>query len=979
MKIFLAATLLLSFCLTSTVVRAESLDLQTSNLVIEKLDRLLETLDTDSTAKVPMSLRLADLHADRARLLEVNQELVKARTDRLQAVELYKSIFNNLDKDQKSKVLAQMAHLYELTVQTFKAQELYKNVVAHENNYSPELISQSCVGLGEMEFNLAHYKKAEKDFKKALKFNEARRKPYINSRLAWSYFHEGQLDLAKQTIYGTLTSPETTDNSFKEEASRDYSTFLSQGKVSQTEIKKLADASPEPARKENLVYLASELDRLGKKSEAVAVWKVVGEENHTEAGDLSEHFRLAQLQYDLNHKDGAVVELDKTISIWKSQGCKAKEENCDLLQAKMKKMITDWAAAEEREPSIALIKACSIYLSQFPDLELSYWAAQAARKAGLFREAIGFYRSASEFAKSALKNKEPGKAATLFEGACLGEIEVAELSKDNSLRDQAYNHYLNEDPNGVKILDVRYQKAHLLYEQKNFSKSAVSFHDIAVTDNSKELTLREKAADISIEALIASKEEANLEVWALEYSKLFKSREPEYQKIARDAVINHESSTINNDQASTSALENSLEKLNKADLSKASNNEKRTYFKDRLIVSEKLQNVAEVNKAADGLLAIKPLSKEDKELALSRKEWAAELTLNFSTAFSIAKQMKMPKLSYEERLLKLAMFAELSNHNPDSYYLEFIRVSKNKAATQSVMAKLIRKSINPYAQFIKFLPKLKLNSALTATLALEIFGKTHDYKLADSIVKNRKLRSTPAGQTIYRFTFLRDFSLIKHLMSHSQLSSKSPQKLKETLTTRMTLIRQTENQAKHAIRTGDWTLELITLDAVKRQNERLAFDITKLPVPKNLKGAERKQYQELIAKQAAPYNRKAQEVSSKLNQLWSNANVNLLLNEVKTAKGLLKNVIIQEIKFIAQFAPQEKRADFQDELNKTLADANVKPATESVREAREMVQASPFNAGKIEKLKDLESQAGHETYANYLDGRLAQLQRGEKL
>jgi tetratricopeptide (TPR) repeat protein len=354
---------------SASLAQGETLNMPTTNIVIEKLDRLLETLDTDSTSKIPMTLRLADLHADRARLFELSEQnkndhcdtCVTARKDRIEAIRLYNSVFTSLDKETKSKVLSQLAHLYELTTQSYKALELYKSVLKSEKDYSPELIGQASIGLGEMEFNLAKYKDAAKDFKRALEIKNLNRQGYVTTRLAWTYFHLGNLALAEKTMFSVLTNQNTADGSLKEESARDYATFLSQGKVGPSEIKNLSLASPEKVRKENLIYLATELDRLGKKNEAVLVWKSVGEASHTDSDDLSEHFRLAQLQYDLGHKDLTVGELVKTVSIWKDKGCKATEENCALLKAKFRKMLTDWAAAEERQPTATLVKAYAIY------------------------------------------------------------------------------------------------------------------------------------------------------------------------------------------------------------------------------------------------------------------------------------------------------------------------------------------------------------------------------------------------------------------------------------------------------------------------------------------------------------------------------------------------------------------------------------------------------------------------------------------
>ena len=120
------------------------------------------------------------------------------------------------------------------------------------------------------------YDKATQEFNEALNLSKESQKPVIMHRIAWCYFHKDHQVEATNVLRSILVAKNTSP-SLREEASRDYATFLAQGHVGPEQIKDLFDLSPESARSENLHYFASELDRLGKKKASLLVMATIGQ------------------------------------------------------------------------------------------------------------------------------------------------------------------------------------------------------------------------------------------------------------------------------------------------------------------------------------------------------------------------------------------------------------------------------------------------------------------------------------------------------------------------------------------------------------------------------------------------------------------------------------------------------------------------------------------------------------------------------
>lgn len=962
-------------------LRAETLDLETTNEVVVRMEKVLSSLERDSESYLPMQLRLADLYSDRARLYEVKdtaagrETLKKSENDRKKAIVIYETALPQLKGEEQSRVLAQMAHLYQLTGDKAKAQELYAQILKQSKKYSNDLLVQSYLGVAEMALSQAKYDVAEKNFKLALAHKPAA--PYtIKSRLAWTYYHNHNEKLAVSTLEAVLKEVPESESTFREEVARDYASFLAHTPVTTGKIDFLAKNTPEIGRHDNLVFLAGELDRLGKKNEALYVWKYLGEQAKKSDSDYEEHLRLAQIQYDLGHKAESAKEIELFVHTLKTQSCDVKKENCDLMRLKFRKLLTDWAKAETRGASLALIRAYGSYLSVYSDLDMSYWAAESAENIKAYREAIVYYRMSADIAAVQISKEATHHDSHIektFEGSCMGEIDVAERLGDLNAKKLGYDHYIKANPKGDNILSVRYQRAYADYDEKKFEEAATQFHVIALESSSsanpKDAQFRDKSADTSIEALIALKDQTRLIAWSQEYSKAFPSRHVEFASINRNAILTQESTRIN-DAKSQDDVKSGLAHLDQIDLKNLSKDDKLKILKSKLAAAEKIKDLDSVQRIAKQILEIPKLNSENTELATSRLEWSSEMRFQFDSAFKYAQKMQMKDVSAADRAMKLAVLAELAGRNPDSFYKEYLVKSRDQSSKEQVMAKLIRSARNHKNEFAKYRTQLQHNSVLSAQLGLEIFARDQDYSFAQTLVRQKGITKTAEGATLQRFIFIKDFKSHKSLIARTRLDASSPQKLKASLRLRMAMIKQAQREFDNTVKMSDWTLELMTLNIILTQEKNLAADIQSLPVPKGVKGKDRLQYKKLLADQAIPYEQKVNELDAEISKLWSQGDLDHLYLEVRQTNEPVRSILIKEIKYAIEYAPASQKQSATREVAKLQNDLSKRPSSQVLRSYVSEAQARPFDVHKLLQLKEAEEKANNQTYVAYLDRRL---------
>lgn len=968
----------------SLVANAAKLDLATHNSLIQKLESAVGTESSDAMMlQTNMAYRLADLYAERARLLSMDQEGQGERihateiiTDRKKAISILTKILPALDKSLKGPGLMQKAHLHVMLKQSDEAIKIFKQIERNPSLYDAKTVALVYIQLGDVAFLKGDFSASKSQFEKALKLKENPRRGYSAFRLAWVNYNQGKTQLAEKQLIQLLKSSdlfksasEAADASFQEEVSHDLALFMAKNDILDSSIQTLSTLSPKSTRKKNLIFLASELDRTAKKVSALKVWRIVGTNEISFDDQLERQLQITRIEYDLGHKESLVKEIERTLLLLQNSKC-IKSAECTVANQNLRRIVTDWAKAEERSPSIELISAFQKYTNSFEDFEMSYWAAQAAVQRKQYELAYQFHLQAIGIL-FALKEKNEIQNK-MFNGSLLGILETAELSKKSDLRLQAYKKYLEINPNGVKSNEVKYQIAHWYYEKNDYLTAISEFRKIAL-DKNKPLDLREKAADLALDSDVLLKNESLLENHSLEFSQALPSKKDEYLIIYQKAILNQTAKVLN-ESKSDAALSTELKKLNGLQIAHFTLLlERQHLIKNKIELSYRLKDIESLMQNATSLLAIKKISHEDQEMALHHLAWIAEVKMNFKDAIHYLLKMK-PLVKREEYFLKIATLQELANENPSVAYGKYLAISHDADKKSFAAHQIVLNSKKPMRLFKLYESLLMKNAHLYSSAGIYTFEQSKDVNFAQHLLIRSSVRKTFSGQLLTHLFALEQLKIELKGIARAQLKGSSDQVLKRNLVKRNKQLKKLEGLANKAIKDQDTSLQLIYLSQVANENNHLAQEILNLPAPRGLKVLEKKQYLTQVQTLVQPYLAEAQSIQHKNSELWTEALEKNSFNNLseclvrKTKPGC--QLAATEINFLRVSA--RLTGILKDPFEK-LSEQRQKRLSET-EFLKGRIKLNPFNLSDLAKLKELQSSLGYGPMVAYLDRRLTELQ-----
>ncbi len=972
----IAMTLALSFALPAA---AERMNVNTHSIVINKLEGALSGLPAKTTEHRSIAVRLADLYADRARLLLLAKQ--EPKKDRQRAIVLYAQVVDQLDTAAQGPVLLQLAHLQNQNGEISKA---IKNLDrATTKKYAQDISARANAQLGEIRFRKAEFSVAEGHFKKALQNETIQNRGFITYRLAWAQLNQGKSQVATATLIHLLKTPDLLtvenqegvvfDDSFHEDITRDLVVFLARGNVSDNELETLLELTPEKMRKENLYAFANELERLGKKYSATLAWRAYyGEGGTTPYEALETQVRVAQLQWDMGRKSEALEEYGQASELWRKKGC-TDDVKCPELAKRFKNFVTTWNRVEKDKPSSNCLAAYKYYLNVFDqDPEMYYKAATVAYLNKNHKEA------AALFAKSAIVAAElvrQGQSVNkeLLEASLMQQIESAELTKDKTARLSAYNTYLELNPKGTKSVEVHYQKAHVIYEMGQHDQAFAQFKEIAFENPNDQRALRVKAADLALDCLAAMKKDQDIFEWAPKFSKAYPERLAEYAKLQRQAVILMATRILDKKDASQSELRQELDKLKVMDTKIASKDEQVLIFKNRVAIGVRLQELDEINTASHAMLTIKGLSNNDKDLSLRNLAWVAELKLDFKSAIKFTRQMKDDKLAKDDGHLRLAMLTELAGQDATKEYHKALKATNSKDKAMSIRATLVRRASRPWPVLEEHAPQLSRNSQLISTLLLEVYGKQGNDSKAKSFIKRYGLKKSSLAKLFSRQDFFAAWKIEDRKLGQHKLYVRSDALLQKTLTERIAKLNRLDYLGREALQMADWAAQLAVLTTVSRENRRLYDDLLKLPAPHSLKKDQRQQYLSLLKAKAEPFKIRAQEASQKLKEFHDNDTaVEEMVFALKNSQGKVRDLLAKDVKVISRLASNSQRRQLE---NATEAERS-SPSTLDIARAKSRLANDPFDTSVAQDLKNMADRRGDTTMVAFLDARIQQLKKG---
>lgn len=242
----------------------------TQDLLIQKLTQVYLSLPDSNDTKIKMTLRLADLHAERGRLkaksLETCATCDSGVSDRQKAIEYYRAALPKISGEQSQNVWIQIGHLHEVLAENAKASDAYKKVIALDKGPAR---AEAQFSLAEIHFKNREFVAAQKLYQETLSSSTFKRKGLATYRVAWCFYNRGEINQAIQQLDQLLASPEllsrggessaSADQGFQSEVAKDllYSWLIVQQSVPSGLKKCINIAHLPPASKTFLFWLRS--------------------------------------------------------------------------------------------------------------------------------------------------------------------------------------------------------------------------------------------------------------------------------------------------------------------------------------------------------------------------------------------------------------------------------------------------------------------------------------------------------------------------------------------------------------------------------------------------------------------------------------------------------------------------------------------------------------------------------------------------
>lgn len=960
------------------------------SLLISKLEKVSQTLADKDEAKVAVTLRLADLYSERARqdsMVELDKgcaNVCKAgEVDRVKALRLYNEVLPRVPVVNRGKVIVQIGHLYQLSGQQDKAIQFYDKVLSDSGSQdaAADLKTEAHLSLAEIYFKKSNYKLASAHYQEILKPSvRSNSKGLAAYRNAWCMFNSGDYRAATQQIEAILNNPDLLSKStangeksqinvqFHEEVSKDYATFLTRGSVGAAELQKLYKLSPESSRVQNLQYLAFELDRVGKKSESLLAWKEAYASITKPDDKITALLAMAQIQLDQQDKKSALSSFDLAMGLLKDIKQCEQSKGCDELRRRARFFVVSWNQIEKKQPSAELLTAYQTYFNIFSaDVEMKSFAVQAAKDGKNYEMAWKLQQGLL----ADMPVPQTPKDKDLLEKNLILQLDLAETMGDQDKKNIAYDNYLKLSALQTKVYEVRYQKARQQYDKNEYAAAAVEFNQIALAP-AADMKIRKQAADLALDSLGLLKDTTQIQAWSQVYMKsLGAANQNDFSKILQKSSLTKSAELAGQGPDVAYAA---LIKVNVADLDNA---DKVKYYKNKMILAEKLKKYSEVIAAADALVQLPGATAEDKEFAWSRKAYLSEIRLDFGTALATTEKLTKT-FTPEEKSLKLAIFSELSGESPassEAYYKKYLQTAANQETKKLVAIELVKKAKNKEQEINKYMPLLSKDSEQLASLMAEAYAQNPSPAILKNISQNAALKQTPAGKLVLRTAFLKELAALTAKIKSHQINTASEKTLVNSIKMRKSLLDQVEALAKTAIDRGDWSSQLLSLNLLSTECDRFYQDVVSAPVPKGLSPEEEAQYLNLLSAQAMPYKNKAVEAKVKTDEFWNTPNWKTAIVN-SWAQIEVRNLIRPEIEAISNIASGEVKAELASLKDTAPAQAAVKPSLDEMKRVRQMVYADPMNAAAVQSLLDLEKRSDNKAMASYLENRIEALKKG---
>jgi hypothetical protein len=962
---------------------AAKMNNDTQDLVIKKMERVLSAMDKKDSSYVPSQQRLADLLSERARVsfmaeVEANCNGCKNSSgDRKRAISIYESLLKEVKINEHGAILFQLAHLYEMAGETDKAITFYKKILdqAKIEKLSPDIIAQAQVGLGDLLFQKGQFTEAAKYYNLALNYSGLKNRSLTVYNLAWCEFNTERLKPAIATLEKLLKNPaqivrDTEDGSkydgaFHADIMRDLATFYARQSITSREINTYATMVPENSRKDLMLHFAKEADRVGQKQAAHDIYsRYLADANLSKEERLAGLVSVAQVNYDRGATSQSIADFSKAAEAYQKE-CKDADK-CKELQATMRRYVTELHRSKKLKPDQDLLNAYVTYTSTFiSDKEMTVRGAQVAMDLANYKIAIALYRTISENRAFSQKDQEE---------ALLNEVSAAEKSNDVSLKREAYVHFLKYAPQHAKASEVRYQLAYLSYQQKDLKTAASSFDDIA-QDQTAKMDIRKKSADLALDSYAQLKDDAMLEATAWKYAQVLPQAKAEYENIARKAMINRAARVAGDAKSSKTDLARALDNLDIRKVQSSKSEEKVLFWSNRGALAKRLGEEEAYIESLQALLGQPSLSAARKEGILGEMTAYYEQRLDFKKAYATAMKQTFAKVPAKEKEFRLGTLADLAGTGAGKHYRKALDSGLTGDRALIVRSRLVNLSNNAVVELRNQAKYLKARPALLNELVLQVWAQNRSAQGMVSVIEMKELKKQSAPTFIRKQEFYPKVQRLTSELQYMELNNSSDKALGRSLDARVKALGKADKMLADALKLGDVTAQMLVLDVMYVENERIVKELAALPMPAGLTAKEQAQYVAIFKQKLKPFLMKARLAQSKQNDIWKRSPaITQLVRDYKEARPELRPYLERELKLLDNVSGN---GPMKTAVNDALSDRTF--SASELQSARSAVAENPLDRKEIENLKTIETKIGHPLMPDYLQARLNRLQERKSL
>ena len=968
--------LLVSIC---AVVSFADQGAKNRDYLIEKLNKVYLSLAPMDPSRVSITLRLADLLAERARIQSMEEldsgcvQCVAGGADRKKALSLYNDVLTKVPEASKGKVMVQMGHLNQLLGNDSAAIALYGKIA--NEAMEPMARAEASLAIAEINYKKNQWHEAQKSYEKVLAVPNASSRGFAAYRRAWSLFNQGQWGAAKTALVEILKTPallsktgtasNQIDVGFQEEVAADLATFVGRD-FAKSDLSTVYDLSPEKTKIVNLTTVAAELERTGKKGDALEAWSFVYQYQSQPQDRIQTQAHLAALTLEMGQREAALTHFEGVYALAQQLKTTFSKE-VEEARKTMKVAIVTWNQAEKKNPTLDLLSAYEGYLSSFGfEKEMNQWAVQLGTT-------LKQYERAWKQHQAALGHLQ---GAELENHLLLG-IELGEQSGSAAILASAQNLYLEKSPSKSKEWEVRYQQAYRQYESIQTpadAQAAIKQLTSFARSAAAPLDLRVKAADLSLDAMAAQKDDAGIELAAktffdeLNKVKGFNRAQNTWLSLAQKSILNQSAqlAALNDNNQAWAKLQN-------FQIGFAEEADKTVYLKNKMALAEKKGDLSSALAAAQDLSLLNSASAADKNLAAAKMAHYMDLRMDFKGAMAATQVLPESLLAGDRKALKLALYAELTGGNSTPYLKKFIELAKSEEEKAVASAELVKKASDFEGELKKQSAYLIKTPEVMASMILDRYLEKPSLTLVSMVEKEERLAKTSSGKILLKDHLLKELQTQKSALAAHMMDSSQQKTIVKSIKDRAKLLESYDKLAAKAISSGDWTAQVVALTVVGKESDRFYNEILSLPLPEGLSDEEQGEYMNLLGQQAAPYRNKADMAMAKVKEFWS-ASWKESLQTASVMEMRLVPVFENEVKALSEVALDGDR-NFFSGLKPQVASTQ-KPVLAELEAARNNLRNKPMDRLAVENLLKLESLAGNKAMVQYLEGRLANMNLG---